>query len=343
MSKLKENITDIVVFLCYAVYYILDAIIHYFLPFKLTKKNISKDIVLVTGGGGGLGRLLAEKFSELGCTIIVWDINAEGNETVTKVKSLGGNAHGYTCDITNREMVYETAKKVEKQVGKVTILVNNAGIVSGRPLLETPDSLIQKTFDVNVISHFWTTKAFLPGMIDLKRGHIVTIASMAGTVGMTKLVDYCSSKFAAVGFDESLRVELESHGHLNIHTTAVCPYFIKSTGMFDGVDTRLVPILDASYVAEKVVKAVITNQKQVFLPWFFKFLICIKGIVPWVVVSMALKTLVHDAHPDHLFNHPKTGLVKTLSGYDEKNSSILETAKNIEHEYRDSSIIERKP
>ena len=78
MSKLKENITDIVVFLCYAVYYILDAIIHYFLPSKLTKKNISKDIVLVTGGGGGLGRLLAEKFSELGCTIIVWDINAEG-------------------------------------------------------------------------------------------------------------------------------------------------------------------------------------------------------------------------------------------------------------------------
>lgn len=68
---------------------------------------------------------------------------------------------------------------------------------------------------------------------------------MAGTVGMTKLVDYCASKFAALGFDESLRIELESQGHTDIHTTAICPYFIKSTGMFDGVDTRFV--LESDY------------------------------------------------------------------------------------------------
>lgn len=90
------------------------------------------------------------------------------------------------------------------------------------------------------ILYLQTTKAFLPGMIASKRGHIVTIASMAGTVGMTKLVDYCASKFAALGFDESLRIELETHGHTDIHTTSICPYFIKSTGMFDGVDTRSV-------------------------------------------------------------------------------------------------------
>lgn len=77
-------------------------------------------------------------------------------------------------------------------------------------------------------------------MIDAKKGHIVTIASMAGMVGMTKLVDYCASKYAALGFDESLRIELESYGHKYVHTTAICPYFIKSTGMFDGVDTRYV-------------------------------------------------------------------------------------------------------
>lgn len=110
----------------------------------------------------------------------------------------------------------------------------------------------------------------------MKKGHVVTIASMAGLVGMTKLVDYCASKYAAVGFDESLRLELESYGHHNIHTTAICPYFIKSTGMFDGVATSLVPILEASYVADKIVQAVITNEKQVFLPGFFKSLIMLK-------------------------------------------------------------------
>lgn len=58
---------------------------------------------------------------------------------------------------------------------------------------------ILKTFDVNVLSHFWTLKAFLPGMIEAKRGHIVTVASMAGHGGINKLVDYCASKFADVG------------------------------------------------------------------------------------------------------------------------------------------------
>jgi len=82
------------------------------------------------------------------------------------------------------------------------------------------------------------TKAFLPDMMESSRGHIVTVASMAGLVGMTKLVDYCASKYAAVGFDESLRLELESTGQKGVHLTSVCPYFIRSTGMFDGVQTR---------------------------------------------------------------------------------------------------------
>ena len=62
-----------------------------------------------------------------------------------------------------------------------------------------------KTFDVNILAHFWTLKAFLPGMIENKRGHIVNVASLAGHSGTNKLVDYCASKFAAVGMDEALR------------------------------------------------------------------------------------------------------------------------------------------
>ena len=80
-------------------------------------------------------------------------------------------------------------------------------------------------------------KAFLPAMVARNSGHIVSIASSAGLFGVTGLADYCASKFAAVGFDESLRFELEAMGKTGVHTTVVCPYYIN-TGMFDGVRTR---------------------------------------------------------------------------------------------------------
>lgn len=75
-------------------------------------------------------------------------------------------------------------------------------------------------------------------MLEKDHGHIVTIASLAGHVGIAKLIDYCSSKFAAVGFDEALRLELELLGS-QVQTTCICPYFIQSTGMFDDVNSRL--------------------------------------------------------------------------------------------------------
>ncbi len=96
--------------------------------------------------------------------------------------------------------------------------------------------MIEKTFQVNTMAHLWLGKAFLPSMIEKNHGHVVTIASMAGKFGMAGLCDYCASKFAAVGFDESLRNELVHMGKDNVHTTVVCPYFIN-TGMFDGVQT----------------------------------------------------------------------------------------------------------
>ena len=82
-------------------------------------------------------------------------------------------------------------------------------------------------------------KSFLPAMLNKNQGHIVTIASSAGVFGTNSLVDYCTSKFAAFGFNDSLREELFGMGKDGIHTTVVCPFFIN-TGMFDGVKTRCI-------------------------------------------------------------------------------------------------------
>ena len=154
------------------------------------------------------------------------------------IKNNGGTAYAYTVDLCSREKIYEAAKQLKQEVGSVKILVNNAGIVSGSSVLDTPDEKIIRTFDVNVLAHFWTMKAFMPDMIINKKGHIVNVASLAGYSGSNKLVDYCSSKFAALGIDDALKVELSAQGQDYIKTTVVCPYYI-STGMFAGVNSKV--------------------------------------------------------------------------------------------------------
>jgi all-trans-retinol dehydrogenase (NAD+) len=151
--------------------------------------------------------------------------------------------------------------------GPVDVLVNNAGVVSGRPLLELSDEKIEATFAVNVLGLFWTTRAFLPAMIERGRGHLVTVASASSLVGVARLSDYAASKWAAMGFDESLRAELRKVAP-PLRTTVVCPYYVD-TGLFRGVRSRfprLLPILREDDVAARIVRAVRRDERQVFLP-----------------------------------------------------------------------------
>merc|ERR1711863_200972 len=250
-------------------------------PAAWLEKDITGQVVLVTGGGSGIGRLMCLRFARLGATVVTWDINKVGNEeTVSMIKAEGKKAYSYTVDMSSKDAIYDNAKKTQSAVGHVSILVNNAGIVSGTALLDTPDTKIIRTFDVNILAHFWTLKAFLPAMISQKDGHIVNVASLAGHSGTHKLVDYCSSKFAAVGLDESLRVELFVQGHSDyIKTTVVCPYYI-STGMFAGVYSKIIPILEPEYVADKAVAGCLANREIVLLPWWSMFLLILKNLVP---------------------------------------------------------------
>merc|ERR1712216_163973 len=126
-----------------------------------------------------------------------------------EVIAAGGKASAYQCDVTDRAAVYALADKVKSEVGAVTMLSNNAGIVTGKKLLDAPDALCEKTMQVNSIAHFWTVKAFLPDWIEANHGHLITIASSAGTGGVPGLADYCASKWAAIGFQESMRLELK--------------------------------------------------------------------------------------------------------------------------------------
>lgn len=300
-SNILKSILNVIGFLLFAFAVIVRSIYLSLLPTSYRhKKDIVGEIALVTGGGGGLGRLLALRLAKLGATVVLWDVNTQGlEETVSLVKGIGGNAYGFKCDLADKEDVYKVAKKTQQEVGDVTILINNAGVVSGQLLLNTPDHLIQRTFDVNIIAHFWTVKAFLPKMIDKDHGHIITIASMAGFVGVPKLVDYCASKFAAVGFDESLRIELESLGIEGVKTTVICPYFIQQTGMFDNVSSRFIPTLKPNDVADRIIDALRLEETVVMIPGSFKVSLTFKRMVPWALISKIFRSTLPDANPEH--------------------------------------------
>ncbi len=224
--------------------------------------------VLITGGASGIGRQMGLLMAREGSNIVIWDIDRENMKKVEgEIIELGGKVATYFCDISERENIHETASQVKKEVGDLDILINNAGIVSGKPFIELSDDVIEKTFAVNTLAHFWTVKAFLPDMIKRNSGHIVTISSAGGLIGVNRLADYCASKFAVFGFDESLRMEFKTRG-LNIKTTVVCPFYIN-TGMFEGVKTRfpsILPIMDERIVSKKIVNAIKKNRPRLFMP-----------------------------------------------------------------------------
>ncbi|PVD31887.1 hypothetical protein C0Q70_07312 [Pomacea canaliculata] len=223
---------------------------------------------------------MADRFARLNCKLVLWDVNEAGLEEVVKeVRVYGVSCKAYAVDLSSRELIYAAAEKVKAAHGHVDILVNNAGIVTGKKFLDCSDSMIEKTMDVNANAHFWTVKAFLPDMMKRNSGHIVSIASSAGLFGVAGLADYCASKFAAVGFMESMRAELAAMGLTGIHTTVVCPYFIN-TGMFDGVRSKFMPILDPNETVDRIVDAVLCNQAFLIIPRSLYLTYAMRGFMP---------------------------------------------------------------
>ncbi|XP_057591803.1 epidermal retinol dehydrogenase 2 isoform X2 [Hippopotamus amphibius kiboko] len=270
------------VFLGKLVFALLEIMVFALIP--KPRKNVAGEIVLITGSGSGLGRLLALKFGHLGSVLVLWDINQEGNEETCRMAREAGatRAYAYTCDCSRKEDVYRVADQVKKEVGDVSILINNAGIVTGRTFLDCPDELMEKSFDVNFKAHLWTYKAFLPAMIANDHGHLVCISSAAGLTGINGLADYCASKFAAFGFAESIFMETLAKKQKGIKATIVCPFFIK-TGMFDGCVTgcpSLLPILEPEYAARKIVDAILQEKVYLYMPRFIYFLMFLKSFLP---------------------------------------------------------------
>ncbi|OXB84113.1 UNVERIFIED_CONTAM: hypothetical protein H355_012231 [Colinus virginianus] len=271
-------VVGLLLFLGTLLYAYAEALVKLLLPAR--RKAVRGELVLVTGAARGLGRATAREFARLQSRLVLWDVEAHGlKETATECERLGATVHTFVVDCSKREEIYSAAEKVKKDIGDISILVNNAGVITAADLLSTQDHQIEKMFEVNILAHIWTTRAFLPTMMKNNRGHIVTVASAAGQFVTSFMVAYCSSKFAAVGFHKALTEELSSLGQDGIKTTCLCPVFMN-TGFVKNPSTRLGKILEVDEVVKALMEGILTNQKMVFVPPQLSFALFSEMLIP---------------------------------------------------------------
>ncbi|PBC27624.1 Epidermal retinol dehydrogenase [Apis cerana cerana] len=215
-------------------------------------KNLIGETVLITGAGHGIGRELAIQLASLGCIIVCWDIDTEANRsTISMVSKNGGEAYGFVVDVSKRLEVREAARLMRKVgVPEVSILINNAAVLYHRPFLNQESDLVEKTFNVNVLSNFWTIETFLPSMIQNGKGHIVCVCSMCG------LMD---------ALHEELRLDPKFN---NIRFTTIYPFYVD-TGLARDPKYRfpyIFGVISPEYAAKEIIKAFRRNYTEYSIP-----------------------------------------------------------------------------
>lgn len=260
-------------------------------------KTVEGKIVLITGAAMGMGRMFAEKaVAENAAAVVLWDVNEPAlKETVAALEAAGGTVHSYVVDVSQREAIERAASQVRVDVGDPHVLFNNAGIVRGNAYFWESDSArdTEPTMRVNALAPMFVAREFLPGMIASgQECRLVNIASSAGFVGNPRMAAYAGSKWAAVGWSDSVRLDLAAAGHKHVKVTTVCPYYVK-TGMFEGAKSGLlVPLLEPDHVVAQVWKHMRKGSAFVVLPKTVLVNEALKGVLPTAVRDLVVGRIV---------------------------------------------------
>lgn len=261
---------------------------------KMTK--FKDACVLITGGASGIGRIMGRVALEKGAKqLIIWDINEKNIETTIEELKQIGSVAGYKIDISDSEKVVECYKKVRENHGMVDILINCAGVVFGNETFDKHSiTSIEKTMDINATAPMIIALQVLPEMIAQDKGHICNIASAAGMISNPKMSVYAASKWAMIGWSDSVRIELQQMKS-NVHITTIAPYFIN-TGMFDGVRSRIFPILKPEPTVKKIIRAIEKNKTFKGIPFSFHFIRFWQAILPLAVFDFFFGEVVGIFH-----------------------------------------------
>ncbi len=189
-------------------------------------QELKGKIALITGGSRGIGKAIALALAEEGVNVAITGRNEEKLKAVVQEIEQKGVKSAYAVfDITSKTEVYGALEKLQKDFGKIDVLVNNAGIAAFGGILEMEDEKWEEIVKTNLFGAYYVVKAVVPSMVERKTGDIINISSTAGLKGNAMTSAYSASKFGLIGMSESMMLELRKQ---NIRVTTLMPSTIAS-------------------------------------------------------------------------------------------------------------------
>ncbi|OBK23391.1 short-chain dehydrogenase [Mycobacterium asiaticum] len=184
--------------------------------------KISGKVIVITGGARGIGLATATALHKLGAKVAIGDID----ESTVKESGadLGLEVYG-KLDVTDANSFSDFLDQVERQLGPIDVLINNAGIMPVGRIVDEPDAVTRRILDINVYGVILGSKLAAQRMVPRGRGHVINIASLAGEMYIVGLSTYCASKHAVLAFTDSARLEYASAG---VHFSSVLPTFVNT-------------------------------------------------------------------------------------------------------------------
>jgi NAD(P)-dependent dehydrogenase (short-subunit alcohol dehydrogenase family) len=261
-------------------------------------RSLNGQVVAITGGGRGIGRATAAALIAQGARVAIGDIDAPLAEQTAR--ELGGGTVGLELDVTQRESFDAFLKEVERQLGPLDVLINNAGIMPIGPFVAETDATAARMIDINLNGVIYGSKLALERFLPRGQGHLVNVASVAGKAGFPGGATYCATKHAVVGLSEAIRAEVRS---TDIDVSIVMPVVVN-TELGSGLQrSRGVKVVEPEDVANAIVEALQTGRVDVFVPRSVQGLFRFMYVVPRSVADFIAKVLKGDqvlVNPDHM-------------------------------------------
>jgi len=275
---------------------------------KLNAYDFSGKVVLITGGSRGLGLVMARQLAQEGAHLALCARDAgELEQARAELAAKGARVWVQPCDVTIEEQVNQMVAAVQRELGPIDVLINNAGIIQAGPVAE----MTKQEFEEAISIYFWapvyTTLAVLPAMKAGRAGRILNIGSIGGKISVPHLIPYSAGKFALVGLSEGLRAELKQY---NIQVTTANPGLIRTGSprhaivkghhkeeyaLFKIMDSMPVVSMSAEATARKILNALRHGDAEVITTLPAKLGALLHGLSPELVTD--LLALVNKALP----------------------------------------------